>query len=222
MAWRMPRRTVTVGARGYEHVVDMGAPMADGSTGTLLTTLDNDPYGRDGTGPLVTLDLGGAILVSEIVIRVTAVNEYLPPSSLAESFANDEDARWGISQMERNHSGFFDYVHPTMGTWNVGLTHAAFRQASGTIVSEAVVRASTVTTTGEFGGELFEVESFAQSVSQRGRQAFYKRPGRVHTQIVVLQRSFTIARHRCGVPEWRDSCGFAEWMRLLASTPGRR
>tara|TARA_B110000046_G_scaffold180829_1_gene212037 strand:- start:5068 stop:8487 length:3420 start_codon:yes stop_codon:yes gene_type:complete len=126
-----------------------GAPSADGGSGTLLTDLAHDPYGRVGLAAEVNVSLPEGA-VRELTFVAMEVHAYAPPAALA-----DPQGEWDVPLLATQHPTFYDYVAPTQGTWNVGLTHAALYAEEATLVPEADVMAAEATASGAFAGPLF-------------------------------------------------------------------
>lgn len=128
------------------------------STTTLYTEPDNgDPidFGRAGKAGERVVDFGAAVQdLTSITLTVTSVNAYAPPAEWTAG-ADPEKARWGVTRMEETFAGFYGYVHPTMGTWNVGFTHAALYDAAGGQLPAEEVLAVTATSNGAFAGADF-------------------------------------------------------------------
>ena len=119
----------------------------DTNDGTVLqsnfTFPSADIYGRAGWAEELRVELGGEMDVHSIVITVEDVYEFTPPVV----YANDT---WGVDQIEVDNSVFFDYVYPTMGTWNVGLTTVALYDAGGLVNQSRVLETGTATSNGAF------------------------------------------------------------------------
>jgi hypothetical protein len=126
---------------------DFGAPSADGAT--LLTDLSRDPYGRAGLASEVNVSLPAGT-VRELIFVATEVHAYAPPAALG-----DPHGAWDVSPLATQYPTFYDYVAPTQGTWNVGLTHAALYASDTRLVAEADVLGAEATASGAFAGPLF-------------------------------------------------------------------
>ena len=145
MAWAdATMRTADVFVNDFRvGVVDFGSPRTPGDTGTLRTNLtfpEPDAYGRSGLAKEMVLVFPRAD-ARTVRIVVTSVHSYDPPADLLEGQDADH-TRWNVSRMESEHRVFYDYVHPTMGTWNVGLTHVALYDGADLVPEGDILRAS--------------------------------------------------------------------------------
>ena len=76
------------------HEVQFGAPHVNGTGGTLLTDLSDDPFGRCGTPEAVTLALGNATTVASLSVVVDDVYDLAYP----------DDDEWGVCTLAPSHS----------------------------------------------------------------------------------------------------------------------
>lgn len=115
-----------------EYTVEFGAPSLDGSTGTLLTDLTNDPYGRMGSPHPVCLDLNPSAIsqsVETFIFSVEEIHAYDPPDDVPSYYA----------QYVRNNS------------YNVGLVNISFYKNNALVTNYMKYDA--------FGYPLFDIQS---------------------------------------------------------------
>ena len=116
---------------------------------------DSIEFGRAGRADEVVVDLGETVDIKSLSITVTEVFAYSPP---ADMLAPDE---WGVTPLEETFVGFYDYVQPTMGTWNVGFTYVSLYDEYNTKLPRPNVMQAVATSTGKFDdfNETFPLEN---------------------------------------------------------------
>lgn len=154
-------RNATIILNGdYEIPISFGMPSSDGSTATLLTNFTHpspDAFGRGGLSSEILIEVPDDMKVRELQVRVDEIHRYMPPVEFLSGLT-EEDIRWSVSRMEREHERFHGYVHPTMGSWNVGFTHVSlYPEATGTVlVSEGELLRAQIASNGAFDEDVFE------------------------------------------------------------------
>ena len=101
-----------------------GPPTADCSSGTCLTDLSKDAYGRDGIGAPVVLEFTEK-RVTSISFEMDSVHAYEPPLEYRNGIDANHTA-WSISKLQSDHNGWYQYAHVTNGTMNLGFTEITF------------------------------------------------------------------------------------------------
>lgn len=120
------------------HVADFGEARADNTTGTLLTDLSVDPYGRVGDTNDTIVTLLAPTLVKRITMRIYEIHQYDPPDPLPDFWTSPQESK--------------DYFGPYTknGAWNVGLTMIKLLRSSQTI-DQNFLSGATIEHNGEYG-----------------------------------------------------------------------
>lgn len=140
-------KRATLCVNGQDACFDVNFVEADGTVvRTNFTFPSPDVYGRAGWAAEALVSVGCRSLHS-MTVTIEEVYDYEPPASLLAF----DDATWSVTRLEVENDVFFDYVHPTNGTWNVGLTSVAFYDVSYTLLDQGTVNASaTASSNGAF------------------------------------------------------------------------
>ena len=139
---------LTVDGTTFSSVVDFSSPTPSCAGGTCLTTPSLDAYGRHGLAEEVFVT-GIPSSAQSVTFEVLEVHPYSPPEEMMQG-NTAEETRWGVTKMETQYPTFYKYVHPTMGTWNVGLTAITFYDSTDTPVDRSHIDSATVTAPNSF------------------------------------------------------------------------
>jgi hypothetical protein len=102
------------------YVANFGPPTLDCSSGTCLTDLSKDAYGRNGVAASINVqvDITSASVVKFVIDEVHGYN---PPVELLDGIHLD-NSFWKVSKLQSEHNMWYHYAHSTNGTLNVGFT----------------------------------------------------------------------------------------------------